>query len=104
MYGIELGIIIMCTLGCALASSSPAINAAWLLIFWLVSMVGLPNGPTRRVTADSLKGCWHRRRLPTIFSHYSRVSKSIHLSSLSLHSMYANDTLTGSPPPAGEAA
>lgn len=43
MYGIELGIIILCTLSCALASSSPAISAAGLLIFWRVMMVSSPR-------------------------------------------------------------
>jgi PHS family inorganic phosphate transporter-like MFS transporter len=43
MYGIELGIIILCTMGCALASSSPAISAAGLLIFWRVMMVSVAS-------------------------------------------------------------
>lgn len=39
MYGIELIIIIIGTFGCALASPSPTISAAGLLVFWRVMMV-----------------------------------------------------------------
>lgn len=39
MYGIELIIITIGTFGCALASPSPTISAAGLLIFWRVMMV-----------------------------------------------------------------
>jgi PHS family inorganic phosphate transporter-like MFS transporter len=39
MYGIELIIITIGTFGCALASPSPTISAAGLLIFWRVIMV-----------------------------------------------------------------
>lgn len=55
MYGIELGIIILCTMGCALASSSPAISAAGLLIFWRVMMVSSATSSCYRRIADNLR-------------------------------------------------
>lgn len=39
MYGVELAIIIFGTFSCALASSSPSIGSAGLLLFWRVLMV-----------------------------------------------------------------
>lgn len=45
MYGIELIIITIGTFGCALASPSPTISAAGLLVFWRVAMVRLPLPP-----------------------------------------------------------
>lgn len=41
MYGVELGIIILATLCCALISSSPAMGSTGLLIFWRIIMVSL---------------------------------------------------------------
>lgn len=45
MYGVELGIIILATLSCALVSSSPSMGSTGLLIFWRVMMVCKPLGP-----------------------------------------------------------
>lgn len=42
MYGVELGIIIVATLGCALASPSQAVNFTGLMVFWRVVMVRAP--------------------------------------------------------------
>ena len=39
MYGVELGIIIFSTLGCALVSASPSITSTGLFVFWRVTMV-----------------------------------------------------------------
>jgi MFS transporter, PHS family, inorganic phosphate transporter len=39
MYGIELAIIILSTLSCALASPSQSMNSTGLLVFWRVMMV-----------------------------------------------------------------
>jgi PHS family inorganic phosphate transporter-like MFS transporter len=43
MYGVELAIIIMATLCCALISSSPAMGSTGLLIFWRIIMVSFLN-------------------------------------------------------------
>jgi hypothetical protein len=45
MYGIELGIILLSTLNCALANPSPAITSTGLLVFWRVMMVCRSRGP-----------------------------------------------------------
>ncbi len=45
MYGIELGIIVISTLNCALASPSQSMNSTGLFIFWRVMMVC--SGPWR---------------------------------------------------------
>lgn len=42
MYGIELGIILLSTMNCALASSSPAMTSTGLFVFWRVMMVRRP--------------------------------------------------------------
>jgi len=39
MYGIELGIIVLSTLNCALANPSPTMSSTGLLVFWRVMMV-----------------------------------------------------------------
>lgn len=41
MYGVELGIIILATLSCALVSSSPSMGSTGLLIFWRILMVNI---------------------------------------------------------------
>jgi MFS family permease len=41
MYGIELAIIILATLSCALASPSQSMSSTGLLVFWRVVMVSL---------------------------------------------------------------
>lgn len=38
MYGIELAIIVLSTLNCALASPSPSMTSTGLLVFWRVMM------------------------------------------------------------------
>ena len=40
MYGIELGVIVVSTLGCALGSGSVGVSSTGVLIFWRVMMVG----------------------------------------------------------------
>ena len=39
MYGIELGLILLSTMNCALANPSPAMSSTGLLVFWRVMMV-----------------------------------------------------------------
>ncbi len=46
MYGIELAIIILSTLNCALASPSPSMSSTGLLVFWRVMMVGWTPSPS----------------------------------------------------------
>jgi PHS family inorganic phosphate transporter-like MFS transporter len=36
MYGVELGVVIFATLGCAISSSSLALSSTAVLIFWRV--------------------------------------------------------------------
>lgn len=38
MYGVELGIIIWATFGCAMVAASPGLSSAALMIFWRVIM------------------------------------------------------------------
>ncbi|KAH8172154.1 sugar transporter domain-containing protein [Sarocladium implicatum] len=71
MYGIELGIIILCTMGCALASSSPAISAAGLLIFWRVMMgigIGGDYPLSSVITAEFAPTRWRGAMVAAVFS------------------------------------
>ncbi|KAK0386083.1 hypothetical protein NLU13_5920 [Sarocladium strictum] len=71
MYGIELGIIILCTLGCALASSSPAITASGLLIFWRVVMgigIGGDYPLSSVITAEFAPTRWRGGMIAAVFS------------------------------------
>ncbi len=43
MYGIELGIIVLSTMSCALASPSQSMSSTGLLVFWRVMMVSEPG-------------------------------------------------------------
>jgi PHS family inorganic phosphate transporter-like MFS transporter len=42
MYGIELAIIIIATMNCALSSASPSMTSTGVLTFWRVVMVSSP--------------------------------------------------------------
>ncbi len=47
MYGLELGIIIISTLSCALANPSSSMDSTSVLVFWRVMMVRAGNrGPS----------------------------------------------------------
>lgn len=77
MYGIELIIIMVSTLMCALVSPSQSMNSTGLLILWRVMMVSLytplvRNTPRPRLTF--LAGYRYWRRLPSVFSDNKRVS------------------------------
>lgn len=55
MYGIELGIIVLSTLSCALASPSQSMSSTGLLTFWRVILVRLPLiSTTRGQVTDSV--------------------------------------------------
>jgi MFS family permease len=86
MYGVELAIIIIATMSCALASPSPSVNFTGLMVFWRVVMVSdILQGPVfplermgghrAGVLALTLMrpGDWHRRRLSVKFSNHIRV-------------------------------
>lgn len=81
MYGIELIIITIGTFGCALASPSPTISAAGLLIFWRVLMVwkqshfSLSFYPILygMTTTNAAPGSRYRWRLSTFQRHHFRV-------------------------------
>lgn len=72
MYGVELMIITVGTFGCALASPSPTISAAGLMIFWRVLMVWKPPlfFQFDQTSLTQLPGHRYWGRLPPFFSHY----------------------------------
>jgi PHS family inorganic phosphate transporter-like MFS transporter len=45
MYGIELGIIVLSTMNCALSSPSQSMSSTGLLTFWRVMMVSFSHTP-----------------------------------------------------------
>lgn len=83
MYGIELIVIIVATLLCALVNPSQSINSTALLTFWRVIMVS-PHRPCireycslkRRVCSvlTHFPGRRYRWGLSTVFCHHERVS------------------------------
>ncbi|PNY24620.1 Repressible high-affinity phosphate permease, partial [Tolypocladium capitatum] len=71
MYGIELVIIIVCTLSCTLVSSSPSISATGLLIFWRVLMgvgVGGDYPISSVITAEFAPTRWRGAMMAAVFS------------------------------------
>lgn len=72
MYGVELVIIILATLGCALVSSSPSISSSTMLIFCRVLMVSLrdPSSSVTRGDSSRHEGHRHWRALPSVVGHY----------------------------------
>ena len=80
MYGIELGIIVLSTLNCALASPSQSMNSTALLVFWRVMMVrlsprglGVPSRLYARLANLGLIGCRRGRGLSSVVCDYVRV-------------------------------
>ncbi|KAG6019529.1 hypothetical protein E4U19_007168 [Claviceps sp. Clav32 group G5] len=71
MYGIELAIIIFGTFSCALASSSPAINSASILIFWRVLMgigIGGDYPLSSVITSEFAPTRWRGAMMSAVFS------------------------------------
>ncbi|KAK2600023.1 hypothetical protein QQS21_005257 [Conoideocrella luteorostrata] len=71
MYGIELAIIIFGTFSCALASSSPAISSASLLIFWRVLMgigIGGDYPLSSVITSEFAPTRWRGAMISAVFS------------------------------------
>ncbi|KAH6605362.1 hypothetical protein Trco_007069 [Trichoderma cornu-damae] len=71
MYGIELIIIIVGTFGCALASPSPTISAAGLLVFWRVMMgigIGGDYPLSSVITSEFAPTRWRGAMMAAVFS------------------------------------
>ncbi|KAG5992740.1 hypothetical protein E4U54_003574 [Claviceps lovelessii] len=71
MYGIELTIIIFGTFSCALASSSPSINSAGILIFWRVLMgigIGGDYPLSSVITSEFAPTRWRGAMMSAVFS------------------------------------
>ncbi|KAH0523934.1 hypothetical protein TsFJ059_008876 [Trichoderma semiorbis] len=71
MYGIELIIIIIGTFGCALASPSPTISAAGLLVFWRVMMgigIGGDYPLSSVITSEFAPTRWRGAMMAAVFS------------------------------------
>ncbi|KAM0462058.1 hypothetical protein ACHAO4_001250 [Trichoderma viride] len=71
MYGIELIIITIGTFGCALASPSPTISAAGLLIFWRVLMgvgIGGDYPLSSVITSEFAPTRWRGAMMAAVFS------------------------------------
>ncbi|KAF7564112.1 hypothetical protein G7046_g49 [Stylonectria norvegica] len=71
MYGIELGIIILGTLSCALVSSSPAMGSTGLLIFWRVLMgvgIGGDYPLSSVITSEFAPTRWRGAMVAAVFS------------------------------------
>lgn len=77
MYGIELGIILLSTLNCALANPSQSMSSTGLLVFFRVMMVSehmITIGNWASSATDAAIGNWHRWGLPSVSYYYVRVS------------------------------
>ncbi|UKZ82589.1 hypothetical protein TrVFT333_010381 [Trichoderma virens FT-333] len=71
MYGIELMIITIGTFGCALASPSPTISAAGLLVFWRVMMgigIGGDYPLSSVITSEFAPTRWRGAMMAAVFS------------------------------------
>ncbi|KAH8687002.1 major facilitator superfamily domain-containing protein [Ilyonectria robusta] len=71
MYGVELGIIILATLSCALVSSSPSMGSTGLLIFWRVMMgigIGGDYPLSSVITAEFAPTRWRGAMVAAVFS------------------------------------
>ncbi|KAG5985429.1 hypothetical protein E4U55_002350 [Claviceps digitariae] len=71
MYGIELAIIIFGTFSCALASPSPSINSAGILIFWRVLMgigIGGDYPLSSVITSEFAPTRWRGAMIAAVFS------------------------------------
>ena len=71
MYGVELGIVLVATLSCALASGSPAISTAGLLIFWRVLMgvgIGADYPLSSVITSEFAPTRWRGAMIAAVFS------------------------------------
>ena len=71
MYGVALAIVIAATLSCALASSSPGVSSAGLLIFWRVVMgigVGGDYPLSSVITAEFAPTRWRGAMVGAVFS------------------------------------
>ncbi|KID75582.1 Repressible high-affinity phosphate permease [Metarhizium brunneum] len=71
MYGVELAIIIFGTFSCALASSSPSIGSAGLLLFWRVLMgigIGGDYPLSSVITSEFAPTRWRGAMISAVFS------------------------------------
>ncbi|KAK3390281.1 phosphate/H+ symporter [Podospora didyma] len=71
MYGIELGIIVLSTLNCALASPSQAMSSTGLLIFWRVMMgvgIGGDYPLSAIITSEFAPTRWRGAMMAAVFS------------------------------------
>ncbi|PTB64797.1 inorganic phosphate transporter [Trichoderma citrinoviride] len=71
MYGVELIIITVGTFGCALASPSPTISAAGLLVFWRVMMgigIGGDYPLSSVITSEFAPTRWRGAMMAAVFS------------------------------------
>ncbi|KAK1244445.1 hypothetical protein MKX07_003244 [Trichoderma sp. CBMAI-0711] len=71
MYGVELMIITIGTFGCALASPSPTISAAGLMIFWRVMMgigIGGDYPLSSVITSEFAPTRWRGAMMAAVFS------------------------------------
>ncbi|CAM1503102.1 Fc.00g078780.m01.CDS01 [Cosmosporella sp. VM-42] len=71
MYGVELGIIILGTLSCALVSSSPSMGSTGLLIFWRIFMgvgIGGDYPLSSVITSEFAPTRWRGAMVAAVFS------------------------------------
>lgn len=71
MYGVELGIIILATLSCALVSSSPSMGSTGLLIFWRILMgigIGGDYPLSSVITSEFAPTRWRGAMVAAVFS------------------------------------
>ncbi|KAF4997890.1 hypothetical protein FGRMN_3529 [Fusarium graminum] len=71
MYGVELGIIILATLCCALISSSPAMGSTGLLVFWRIIMgigIGGDYPLSSVITSEFAPTRWRGAMVAAVFS------------------------------------
>ncbi|KAK3319375.1 phosphate/H+ symporter [Apodospora peruviana] len=71
MYGIELGIIVLSTLNCALANPSPSVNSTGLLVFWRVMMgvgIGGDYPLSSVITSEFAPTRWRGAMMAAVFS------------------------------------
>ncbi|CAK7265853.1 hypothetical protein SEPCBS119000_001730 [Sporothrix epigloea] len=71
VYGIELVVIVLATFGCALASPSPAMSPAGLLVFWRVIMgigIGGDYPLSSVITSEFAPTRWRGAMMAAVFS------------------------------------
>ncbi|CAK7272804.1 hypothetical protein SEPCBS57363_005331 [Sporothrix epigloea] len=71
VYGIELVVIVLATFGCALASPSPAMSPAGLLVFWRVIMgigIGGDYPLSSVITSEFAPTRWRGAMMASVFS------------------------------------